>query len=113
MSSLIGLELEEDEKMTTEEFGQLWVQYQYEEKKRFECSILDCSKLAKRLSKSWHIQIIQVIGQECIALAAKEERNDVLLHITMLSSFNGFELTLKSKELQDIHQFLKSRQLLQ
>ncbi|GAA5802132.1 hypothetical protein HPULCUR_007593 [Helicostylum pulchrum] len=95
--------------MTTKEFGKLWVEYKIEEKRVFECSVQDCSKLAKRLSKSWQIEIIQVIGQEFIAIETSSAV--LLIHVAMLPQ-NLFQLTLKTKLNPDqIHTFLTTRQL--
>ncbi|KAG2228780.1 hypothetical protein INT48_000914 [Thamnidium elegans] len=98
-----------DTEMTTNEFGKLWVEYKIEEKRVFECSVHDCLKLAKRLSKSWQIDIIQVIGQEFIAV---ETNSAVLLiHVAMLPQ-NLFQLTLKTKLNPDqIDSFLTTRKL--
>lgn len=95
--------------MTTKEFGKLWVEYKIEEKRVFECSVQDCSKLAKRLSKSWQIEIIQVIGQEFIAIETSSAV--LLIHVAMLPQ-NLFQLTLKTESNPDqIHSFLTTRQL--
>jgi hypothetical protein len=113
VSSLIDLELADEvtdeEEITTEDFGKFWVQYKVEKRRRFECSVVDCEKLAKRLRKSWHIEIIQVIGKEFIALDSKDHK--VLLHVTLLPN-HQFELTIRAKcNPQDISVFLQSRQL--
>ncbi|KAI8647912.1 adaptin N terminal region-domain-containing protein [Parasitella parasitica] len=108
VSSLIDLELQddEDEILSTSEFGQLWVQYSVEKKLKFECSITRCDILAKKLSKTWQIRIIQVIGQEFIAVAGA-----VLIHIAMLPN-HQFELTLRSAQhTQQVAQFLSKIQL--
>ncbi|CEP10222.1 hypothetical protein [Parasitella parasitica] len=110
VSSLIDLELQDDddddETLSTNEFGRLWVQYSVEEKRKFECSVTRCDKLAKKLSKAWGIRIIQVIGQEFIAVA-----DAVLIHIAMLPN-HQFELTLRSEQdTKQITQFLSKRHL--
>ncbi|GAA5812472.1 hypothetical protein MFLAVUS_005928 [Mucor flavus] len=98
-----------DTEMTTKEFGKLWVEYKIEEKRVFECSVHDCSKLAKRLSKSWQIDVIQVIGQEFIAIETSSAA--LLIHVAMLPQ-NLFQLTLKTESNPDqIHSFLTTRQL--
>lgn len=97
--------------MTTKEFGKLWIEYKIEKRKRFECSVKDSLKLAKRLSKSWRIQIIEVIGQEFIAIETTTNSGLLLIHVAMLPQ-NLFQLTLKTKSSHDdINTFLKTRQL--
>ncbi|KAL7327978.1 hypothetical protein PS15p_206325 [Mucor circinelloides] len=110
VSSLIDLELqdEDDNEISTEEFGRLWVQYPVEEKRKFECSVTRCDKLARKLSKSWQIRIIQVIGQEFIAV---DDSSSVLVHVAMLPN-QQFEVTLRSDQnMQQIGQFLSKRHL--
>ncbi|KAI9482898.1 MAG: hypothetical protein EXX96DRAFT_556023 [Benjaminiella poitrasii] len=120
VSSLIEFELQNDDDhsdndiplMTTARFGDLWVHYSVEEKRRFECSATDCNKLAKRLSKTWNIDVIEVIGQEFIAV---EDRTDptpsVLLHIA-LQPRSQFKMTMKAKHhVREIYHFLSKRQL--
>ncbi|KAG2207837.1 hypothetical protein INT46_007003 [Mucor plumbeus] len=116
VSSLIDLELQDDQDdnnnniLSTEEFGQLWVQYAVEEKRKFECSITRCDKLARKLSKSWKIRIIQVIGQEFIATNG-DNLNRILIHVVMLPN-QQFELTLRSDQsIQQIARFLSKRHL--
>lgn len=92
--------------MTTDQFGQLWVSYTVEEKRKFECSVTRCDKLAKRLKRSWHITVIEVINQEFIAVD-----NSVLIHVVMLPH-KQFELTLRVKhDIEEIHRFLTKRHL--
>ncbi|GAN02987.1 conserved hypothetical protein [Mucor ambiguus] len=107
VSSLIDLELhdedgEDSNELSTEEFGRLWVQYSMEDKRKFECSVTRCDKLARKLSKSWQIRIIQVIGQEFIAVDDSSSR--VLVHVAMLPN-QQIELTLRSdQDMQQIAQ---------
>lgn len=114
MSSLIDLELQDEDdegsiELSTQDFGRLWVQYPVEEKRKFECSVTRCDKLAKKLSKSWHIRIIQVIGQEFIAVDTNS--SSVLVHVAMLPN-QQIELTLRSdQDIQQIAQFLSKRHL--
>ncbi|CAO3612984.1 unnamed protein product [Mucor fragilis] len=114
VSSLIDLELQDDDEeggneLSTEDFGRLWVQYSVEEKRKFECSVTRCDKLARKLSKSWQIRIIQVIGQEFIAVDDSSSR--VLVHVAMLPN-QQIELTLRSDQnMQQIAQFLSKRHL--
>jgi hypothetical protein len=91
--------------MSTEQFGHLWVVYSEQVKRKFECSVTRCDKLAKKLSQSWHITVIEVIGQEFIALD-----NHVLIHVAMLPH-KQFELTLRAKHAKDILRFLTEKQL--
>ncbi|KAI8084416.1 uncharacterized protein B0P05DRAFT_38056 [Gilbertella persicaria] len=97
-------------KEATEEFGQLWLQYPMEHKLKFECSVVECEKLARRLRKSWRIEIIQLIGQEFIATTTTTTNSDVLIHVALLAH-QQFELTLKAKQFKDISDFLIKRQL--
>ncbi|KAL9537890.1 hypothetical protein MBANPS3_011374 [Mucor bainieri] len=114
VSSLIDLELQDDDdedsnELSTEEFGRLWVQYPVEDKRKFECSVTRCEKLARKLGKSWQMRIIQVIGQEFIAVDDNNSR--VLVHVAMLPN-HQFELTLRSdQDMQQIAQFLSKRHL--
>ncbi|KAL0145103.1 armadillo-type protein [Mucor lusitanicus] len=114
VSSLIDLELQDEDdegsiELSTQDFGRLWVQYPVEEKRKFECSVTRCDKLAKKLSKSWHIRIIQVIGQEFIAVDTNS--SSVLVHVAMLPN-QQIELTLRSdQDIQQIAQFLSKRHL--
>ncbi|KAG1080722.1 hypothetical protein G6F42_023236 [Rhizopus arrhizus] len=79
-----------------------------EEKRKFECSVTRCDKLARKLSKSWQIRIIQVIGQEFIAV---DDSSSVLVHVAMLPN-QQFEVTLRSDQnMQQIGQFLSKRHL--
>ena len=101
--------------MTTEQFGALWLQYSVEKKLRFECSIVNCEKLARKLIKSWRIVVIQVIGQEFIAIEATtnttQSNPDVLIHVALLEQ-QQLELTLRAKQSDDpISRFLKQRHL--
>lgn len=114
MSSLIDLELRDDDDdddiLSTKEFGQLWVQYAVEEKRKFECSITRCDKLARKLSKAWQIRIIQIIGQEFIAVDG-DNLNRILIHVAMLPN-QQFELTLRSDQsMQQVARFLSKRHL--
>lgn len=106
ISSLIDFELEEDDELDTKQFGELWTTYPVEEKRTFECSVHRIDKLAKRLSKSWSIRIIELIGQEFIAI----ETTKILIHIKLLPK-NMFELTVKAQHAQDIKGFLITRHL--
>jgi hypothetical protein len=86
------------------------VQYAVEEKRKFECSITRCDRLARKLSKSWKIRIIQVIGQEFIATDG-DNLNGILIHVVMLPN-QQFELTLRSDQsIQQIARFLSKRHL--
>lgn len=112
---MIDLELQDDDEeggneLSTEDFGRLWVQYSVEEKRKFECSVTRCDKLARKLSKSWQIRIIQVIGQEFIAVDDSSSSR-VLVHVAMLPN-QQIELTLRSDQnMQQIAQFLSKRHL--
>lgn len=108
VSSLLDFELNEEE-ITTEEFGKLWLEYTIERKQKFQCSVNDCEKLANKLSRTWRIHIIEVIGQEFIAM---ETTSLLLIHVTILRN-HQFQLTMKAKEsMQEISLFLSSRQLI-
>lgn len=108
VSSLLDFELNEEE-MTTEEFGKLWLEYEIEKKQRFQCSVNDCEKLANKLSRAWRIHIIEVIGQEFIAM---ETTSLLLIHVTILRN-HQFQLTMKAKDtMKDINFFLSQRQLI-
>lgn len=98
-----------EEEITTEEFGKLWLDYPIERKQKFQCSVNDCEKLANKLSRTWRIHIIEVIGQEFIAM---ETTSLLLIHVTILRN-HQFQLTMKAKEsMQEINLFLSSRQLI-
>jgi hypothetical protein len=57
------------------------------------------------LSQSWQIAVIEVIGQELIAID-----NNVLIHLVMLPN-KQFELTLRAKHANEIQRFLTTRHL--
>ncbi|KAI8991801.1 armadillo-type protein [Mycotypha africana] len=115
MSNLLELELqipeEENLSLTTEQFGQLWLQYPCEEERVFECSLRQIRKLAKRLRKTWDLSIVQIVGEEFIAIenSSKVDPN-ILVHIFLLSD-NTFKLTLRAKHKYEITSFLTDRGL--
>ncbi|CAO3677113.1 unnamed protein product [Rhizopus stolonifer] len=108
VSSLISMDLEDNSFMTTEEFGELWVSFEIEEKKKIECSIIQCDKLANKLSQSWKIQIVQVIGQEFIAF----DSPDLLIHVAIIPIDQQFELTIRTRDdVNGITKFLSKRNI--
>lgn len=65
-------------------------------------------KLARRLSKAWQLKVIQVIGQEFIAMTDSDE--NVLIHVAMLRG-NQIQLTMRADEEQDIQTFKKRQEI--
>ncbi|KAG1044164.1 hypothetical protein G6F43_011497 [Rhizopus delemar] len=91
VSSLINMDLQDRLLMTTKEFGELWVTFEIEEKRKMPCFINECETLAQELSTSWDIQIVQVIGREFIAF----HTFDVLIHVALFQ--HEFELTIRTR----------------
>lgn len=65
-------------------------------------------KLARRLGKAWQLKVIQVIGQEFIAMTDSDE--NVLIHVAMLRG-NQIQLTMRADEEQDIQTFKKRQEI--
>lgn len=101
VSSLINMDLQDRLLMTTKEFGELWVTFEIEEKRKMPCFINECETLAQELSTSWDIQIVQVIGREFIAF----HTFDVLIHVALFQ--HEFELTIRTRNnVNEITRFL-------
>lgn len=74
--------------------------------------MMDCDKLAKKLSKLWHIKVIQVIGQEFIAEDnSADSSRSVLIHVVMLPR-HQIQLTIRA-ETKDAIELFKKRQSIQ
>ncbi|KAI8889883.1 ARM repeat-containing protein [Backusella circina FSU 941] len=111
VSSLLSFELddeieeEEEEQLSTQAFGQRWVQYKAERDKLFECPVQDGEKLAETLAKSWQIRLVEVIGQEFIAY-----EGSILIHVVMQPQ-GRFKLTIRAQTMRQIDAFLLKRHL--
>ncbi|KAG0178537.1 AP-4 complex subunit epsilon-1 [Apophysomyces sp. BC1021] len=118
LSSLIALELDETIdnerykrsstalRMDTESFGALWLKYKYEQKLSLEWTSKDTTpeSLASYMSKSWGIRVVEMIGDEFLAVDLSGQLKEPLL---LYASFQGHtpEITIRASAESKLRDF--------
>ncbi|KAI8338210.1 hypothetical protein BC941DRAFT_34512 [Chlamydoabsidia padenii] len=105
MSSLLDMEIKgDDDRMTTDTFGRLWLSYPHEQKLQWEAApTLFNDDIIRWVQEQWEFDVVETIQQECLAMKKLHQHQLVLIHMKIDLPY--INITLRSQNASTLYQF--------
>ncbi|KAI8366016.1 armadillo-type protein [Radiomyces spectabilis] len=114
LSSLIAFDLGEDQpqpsfhNLNTDTFGKLWLEYGSEKHKTMDWGTRSIHALADAVKQAWSLHIVQIIGQEFIAVDTLDgSSRPVLIHMA-LDHDTIIQMTVRAPSPKGLGRFMQS-----